>query len=130
MTKFSIRLSSKVSSTRIKLFKLAINQVCPIDEFEKVMRRDAVLNFEIEKIYSTIEDSCNLVTLPKTIFRQLKLGKLPYQLYEAKSKHLRFYLFKLEKTGRVILIGGRKTDQKADFKYLERLLKEIHSQGI
>lgn len=100
MTEFSIRLSSKVSSTRIKLFKLAINQICPIDEFEKVMRRDAVLNFEIEKIYSTIEDSCNLVTLPKTIFRQLKLGKLPYQLYEAKSKHLRFYLFKLKKQER------------------------------
>lgn len=130
MSKFSIRISGKVSSTRIKLFKLAINQICPIDEFEKVMRRDATLSFEIDKIYSTIEDSCNLVTLPKTIFRQLKLGKLPYQLYEAKSKHLRFYLFKLEKTGRVILIGGRKTDQKADLKYLEGLLKEIHSQGI
>ncbi len=130
MSKFSIRLSDKVGATRIKLYKLIIHNACQIDEFEKVMRRDATFNFEIEKIYSTIEDSCNLVTLPKTIFRQLKLGKLPYQLYEAKSKHLRFYLFKLEKTGRVILIGGRKADQKADFKYLERLLKEIHSQGI
>lgn len=94
------------------------------------MRRDARLNLEINNIYSTIEDSCNLVLLPKTMFRQLKLGKLPYRLYEAKSKHLRFYLLKLEKTGRVILIGGRKTSQKADLKHLEALLKDIHSQGV
>jgi len=130
MTKFSIQLSRRVSLTRIRLFKLAINNICPIDEFEKAMRRDTGLNIEINKIYSTIEDSCNLVLLPKAVFRQLKMEKLPYRLYEAKSKHLRFYLMKLEKTGRVILIGGRKTNQKADLNYLESLIKEIHSQGI
>ncbi len=130
MSRFSIQLSRRVSLTRIRLFKLAINNICPIDEFEKAMRRDTGLNIEINKIYSTIEDSCNLVLLPKTVFRQLKLEKLPCRLYEAKSKHLRFYLMKLEKTGRVILIGGRKTNQKADLKYLESLVKEIHSQGI
>lgn len=130
MTKFSIRSSGKVSIARIKLFKLAINNICPIDEFEKAMRRDAGLNLEIDKIYSIIEDSCNLVPLPKTIFRQLKLRKLPYRLYEAKSKHLRFYLIKLEKMGKVILIGGRKTTQREDLKYLESLIKDIYSQGI
>lgn len=130
MTKFSIRLSDKVPSTRIKLYKLTINKVCPIDEFEKVIRRDACLNLEIDKIYATLEDSCNLVLLPKTKFRELKLGKLPYRIFEAKSKHLRFYLIKLEKTGRVILIGGCKTSQKSDLKYLEVLIKDIHSQGI
>lgn len=130
MTKFSIRLSDKVTSTRIKLYKLAINKVCPIDEFENAVKRDTGLNFEIDKIYATLEDSCNLVLLPKTKFRQLKLGKLPYRLFEAKSKHLRFYLIKLEKTGRVILLGGCKTSQKADIKYLEMLINNIHSQGI
>jgi hypothetical protein len=130
MTKFSVRRSDKVTSTRIKLYKLAINKVCPIDEFEKVIRRDSSLNLEIDKIYATLEDSCNLVLLPKTKFRQLRLGKLPYRLFEAKSKHLRFYLIKLEKAGRVILIGGCKTNQKADLKYLEVLIKDIHSQGI
>lgn len=130
MSKFSIRLSDRIGETRIKLYKLVINKTCQIDEFEDLLRQEGRLIPELRQIYSVIEDTCNLVSLPKTKFRHLKMETLPYQLYEAKSKNLRFYLMKLEKTGRVILLGGRKSKQCADLKYLEGLIKEIHSRGI
>ncbi len=130
MTKFSIRLSDRVAPTKIRLYKLAINNTCPVDEFEALLRQEGTLISELRQIYSVIEDTCNLFSLPKTKFRLLKMGKSSYQLYEAKSKNLRYYLFKLEKTGRVVLLGGRKGNQSADLKYLERLIKEIHSKGI
>jgi hypothetical protein len=130
MSKFSIRLSDRVAPTKIKLYKLAINNICPVDEFEALIRQEGKLVSELRQIYSVIEDTCNLFSLPKTKFRHLKMGKWPYQLYEAKSKNLRYYLIKLEKTGRVILLGGRKGNQNTDLKYLEGLIKDIHSKGI
>ncbi|MEO6282262.1 MAG: hypothetical protein ABIN80_01010 [Dyadobacter sp.] len=68
--------------------------------------------------------------LPKTMYRVLQLGDLPFQVYEAKSSSLRFYLIKLEKTGKVIMMGGRKSTQNADLKQITRLAKEIYSHGI
>lgn len=130
MSKFSIRLSDRIGHTRIKLYKLAINNICPVDEFEDLLARQGTLLPELRQVYSIIEGTCNLVSLPNTKFRQLKMHHLPYQLYEAKSKNLRYYLIKLEKTGRVILLGGRKSTQGTDIKHLERLLKEIYSKGI
>lgn len=130
MSKFSIRLSDRVAPTKIRLYKLAINNICLVDEFEAIIKQESALASELRQIYAVIEDTCNLVSLPKTKFRHLKMGKLPYQLYEAKSKNLRYYLIKLEKTGRVILLGGRKGSQNADLKYLEGLVKDIHSKGI
>ncbi|WP_353722340.1 hypothetical protein [Dyadobacter sp. 676] len=64
------------------------------------------------------------------MFRIIHAGELPFQLYEAKSKNLRFYLIKLEKIGKVILLGGRKGNQKADLKYLVKLVRDIHSEGV
>lgn len=130
MSKFSIRLSDRIGLTRIKLYKLVINKTCQIDEFEDLLREEGRLIPELRQIYSVIEGTCNLVSLPKTKFRALKIQKSPFQLYEAKSKNLRYYLMKVEKTGRVILLGGRKSKQDADLKYLEGLMKEIHSRGI
>lgn len=130
MTKFSIRLSGKIAPARIKLFKLYINKTCQIDDFEETICREGNLDSEIDKIYSVLNKVCNLRMLPKTMFRHIRISEMPYQLYEAKSSNLRFYLIKVENTGKIILLGGRKSSQKADLKYLAKLIKEIHFEGI
>jgi hypothetical protein len=130
MTKFTIRLSGRVGATRIKLYKLAVNKECQLDEFEGVIQKEGAFSCEIDKMYAILKNACNLVMLPRTTFRPLQLGDLPYPIYEAKTKNLRFYLIKFEKTGKVILLGGRKSNQKADLKHLSRLIKDIHSKGI
>lgn len=130
MSKFSIRLSDKIGLTRIKLYKLIINKTCQIDEFEDEISRESGLENEVDKLYNILRKVCDLKMLPKTMFRVIQAGQLPFQLYEAKSKNLRFYLIKLEKTGKVILLGGRKNNQKADLKYLVKLANDIHSEGV
>lgn len=130
MSKFSIIRSRRIGNTRIKLLKLVINNVSQIDEFEKMIEQEGALAHEIDKIYAILEYVCNLSMLPKTMYRVLQLGDLPFQVYEAKSSNLRFYLIKLEKTGKVVIMGGRKNTQKADLKQIAKLAKEIHSQGI
>ncbi|SDG42583.1 hypothetical protein SAMN04487996_118160 [Dyadobacter soli] len=130
MSKFSIRISDKVGPTRIKLYKLFIQKTCQVDDFEEEISRNCRLDREVDKIYNILEKVCNLKMLPKTMFRLLHLGEFSYQLYEAKSKSLRFYLIKVERTGKIILLGGRKSNQKADLKYLIKLMHDIESEGI
>jgi hypothetical protein len=130
MSKFSIRLSDRVGHTRIKLYYLLINKTCQIDKFEGEISSEPHLTNEMDKLYNILRKVCDLKMLPKTMFRVIHAGELPFQLYEAKSKNLRFYLIKLEKTGKVILLGGRKNNQKADLKYLVKLINDIHSEGV
>lgn len=130
MSKFSIRLSDRLGPTRIKLYKLVINKSCQIDEFEHEISPESTLANEVDKLYNILKKVCDLKMLPKTMFRLIHAKELPFQLYEAKSKNLRFYLIKLEKTGKVILLGGRKNNQKADLKYLIKLVNDIHSEGV
>lgn len=130
MSKFSIRLSDRVGPTRIKLYKLVINKTCQVDEFEDEISRESSLANEIDKLYNILRKACDLKMLPKTMFRLIHAGELPFQLYEAKSKNLRFYLIKLERTGKVILLGGRKSNQKVDLKKLVKLVNDIHSEGV
>lgn len=130
MSKFSIQLSDRIGHTRIKLYKLIINRACQIDEFEDEISRETSVANEIDKLYNILRKACDLKMLPKTMFRLIRAGELPFRLYEAKSKNLRFYLIKLDKTGKIILLGGRKTNQKADLKYLMKLINDIHSEGV
>jgi hypothetical protein len=130
MSKFSIRISDRIGHTRIKLYNLVINKTCQIDEFEDEISSESSLANEVDKLYNILRKVCDLKMLPKTMFRLIHTREIPFQLYEAKSKNLRFYLIKLEKTGKVIVLGGRKNNQKADFKYLVKLVNDIHSEGI
>lgn len=112
------------------MYKLVINKTCQIDEFEDEISRESNLDNELSRIYNILRKVCDLKMLPKTMFRLLNLGNVPYQLYEAKSKHLRIYVIKLEKTGKAILLGGHKANQKSDLKYLVKLVNDIHSEGV
>jgi hypothetical protein len=112
------------------LYNLVINKTCQIDEFEDEISSESSLANEVDKLYNILRKVCDLKMLPKTMFRLIHTREIPFQLYEAKSKNLRFYLIKLEKTGKVIVLGGRKNNQKADFKYLVKLVNDIHSEGI
>lgn len=130
MSRFSIRRSSTISNTRIALYKLIIDSQCPIEEFERRILKEGTFEKDIGKIYSIINAACNLSTLPKTLYRVLKLTNIPFRIYEAKSAGLRYYLIKIEKTGKVIILAGKKSNQKTDLKYLARLAQEIHLYGF
>ncbi|MCE7061853.1 hypothetical protein [Dyadobacter sp. CY343] len=130
MSRFSIKRSAAVGSTRIALYKLGIDNQYQIEEFEKLILQEGTFGKDIGKIYSIINAACNLSTLPKTLYRVLNLPNMPHRIYEAKSAGLRYYLIKIEKTGKVIILAGKKSNQKTDLKYLARLAQEIHLYGF
>ena len=51
-------------------------------------------------------------------------------VYEAKRGALRVYVIKIEKTGKVIVAGGMKVDQKADIASVKKLIRKIDIKEV
>jgi putative component of toxin-antitoxin plasmid stabilization module len=63
----------------------------------------------------------NLQSLPATKYKPLKGCKDAYTEYEIKTENLRVYLFKEEKTGSIIVCGGKKSTQQKDIQRFRNL---------
>ena len=48
--------------------------------------------------------------------------------YEIKTRHLRVYMFHEDKTGRIIVCGGKKTSQQKDIKRFRRIKKDFFNR--
>ncbi len=113
---------------KAKVFALGINGKCPFKEFVAAIKQDHQLAPELGDLIPSIKYFANGSTpfLPKTRFKKLPLGKLPYPVYEAKSKHLRVYLF-TDENGVINILGGLNVDQPQDLENVKRIVKEYHS---
>lgn len=113
---------------KLKLFKLLVNDRCEYDEFEKQIKAEASHSSELMTIQARLYDVAELRLLPKEKFRDITPKKEMIKEYEIKTKHLRVYLFHEEKTGRVIVCGGKKTNQQKDISHFRRIKKEYFNQ--
>lgn len=77
---------------------------------------------EFKTLLSYIEYAANGNSFPDTKFRDVTPENTIVKEYEFKSKHLRIYAIK-QINGNIVVLGGLKTNQKADFKRF-RSLKE------
>jgi len=75
-----------------------------------------------------IEETSNLKRYPRTKFRELKGHNLQCKVYEAKFRSIRIYLFHQEKSGRIIITGGLKDNQKQDIKFILKTIKEYNDE--
>ncbi len=111
--------------TNQKVNKLFRNGKCILDEFIKEIKADRNLSEEIGDLFAIIEDVANEERLPKTKYRNLHLSKkLKYSPYEAKSKHLRLYLFHDKENGQIIVLGGKKGTQLKDLSKFDKIIQE------
>lgn len=114
--------------TKQKVNKLLRNGKCIVDEFVEEIKQDKNLSPELGELYAIIEDIANNKLLPHTRYKKLRVSKkLKFKPYEAKSKHLRLYLFHEKGSGQIIVLGGKKTDQKDDIQRLEKIISEYNS---
>lgn len=113
--------------TRQDVYKLVRNGKCLLDEFVKDIKEDKNLEPELSDLFANIEDVANGELLPYNRYKILKLGKLPFTAYEAKTKSLRLYLFHERNTGVILIIGGKKTEQDEDLERIKRIIKEYSS---
>lgn len=121
-----IRVKADGFETVLPVYKLVRNGRCRFDEFLKDIEADNNLTPELGDLYAILEEVANCTgILPKNKYRRLHLPKnLAFHGYEAKSKHLRLYLFHDKGTGQIIAFGGKKGDQDEDISRFEKTIKE------
>lgn len=100
--------------------KLVVNGSAPFDEF--VQELENCYRSELATMYSYMDLIANLRSLPQEKFHPYSDGKDGFREYEFKTKHLRVYV--LEKVGgKIVVLGGKKTNQKKDEVEFRRLKK-------
>lgn len=110
-----------VKSGKLTFYKLFYNSKCLFDEFCDEINQNSVGKKELLKIYSYMNFlASENPKLPDTIFNSIK-SKGKVIAYEFKAKQLRVYVYKQDKNLFVIM-GGYKTNQKADIVKLEKLI--------
>lgn len=128
MKNFSLILSDYISTaTRIKVYELCGNGKSLIGPFVDDIEKDGNLFDKFAGAIRVIEETANLKRYPKTKFREIQGHNLDCKVYEAKSNIIRIYLFHEEKTGRIIITGGLKGNQKKDIKWVLKIIREYQN---
>ena len=113
---------------QIRIYKLIVNSYCEFDEFESEIRNEGSYVSELVTIQARLQDIANGKLLPREKFRNITPKKELQKEYEIKTRHLRVYLFHEEKTGRIIVCGGKKGTQDKDITHFRRIKKEYFNQ--
>lgn len=128
MSKYSLILSKIISpTTKIKVFELLVNGESLIQKFSLKVEKDGNLIKSLVTAFKTIEHSCNDFRLPSNKWKVISDSKLPCKLYEAKKGDIRVYLFQ-DTTGRVIVSGGLKGNQKKDIARIKKIITDYFNQ--
>ena len=104
--------------------ELEIDGIGQLIVFEQMLsEQDSQYVSELRTMLTYIEYIANGNSLPDTKFRDVTPLGEKVKEYEFKSKHLRVYAIKRE-NGKVLVLGGLKTTQKADFIHFRSLKKQ------
>jgi len=130
LKKYSLILSDHVSrNTRISVYELHRNGKSIFEPFVKEIEKEGNLFSHLARAIRIVEETSNLNRYPKTKFRELQGHGLDCKVYEAKSGIVRIYLFHEEKTGRIIVTGGSKNNQRKDIKAMIAIIKEYRNEN-
>jgi putative component of toxin-antitoxin plasmid stabilization module len=127
MTTFALKYIDEVAG-KVKIFKLLVNNKCEFDEFENQVQTEGSYSSELVTIQTRLQDIADGKLLPREKFRNITPKKDFIKEYEIKTRHLRVYLFHEEKTGRVIVCGGKKVTQDKDIGHFRRIKNEYFDQ--
>jgi len=123
-------LSSNVSSTtKIPVLELCINGNSVFQPFVDEIEEDGNLEGDYFGAIRNLEHAANLLRLPQTKFKELKGFNIEGKFYEAKYGSVRIYHFHEEKTGRIIVLGGLKPNQKKDIKSAVKTIKNYQDEN-
>lgn len=129
MKKFSLILSPHIPHrTKINVYELCKNGQSIFNQFFIEIEKDGNLFGNLAGAIRIVEDTSNLQRRSKSKFREIKEAKVKCKIYEAKSGLIRVYLIHEEHTGRIIITGGIKDDQKEDIKTIIKIIKDYYHE--
>lgn len=127
MNKFALKFINEITG-RIKIFVLLVNNHSEYEDFERKIETEGSYSSELVTIQTRLQDIADGKLLPKEKFRNITPKKELIKEYEIKTRHLRVYLFHEEKTGRVIVCGGKKITQQKDMNHFRLIKKEYFNR--
>jgi putative component of toxin-antitoxin plasmid stabilization module len=110
---------------RQTFYKLLKDKDCPFENFAAQIEKDGRYTSELRTAFAYMEMVANLKMLPVSKMREITPSKDKVKEYEIKTKHLRIYFIHLEKTGKIVVLGGFKTTQKQDIGQFRSLKKQF-----
>src|SRR5690554_840685 len=129
MSNYSLILSENVSqATKIKVWELCIDGVSVLEPFIEQVIDEGTYSNDLAGAIRNLELAADLKRLPKTKFREIKNKNINGKLYEAKHGSVRIYHFHEKHTGRIIVLGGVKNDQKQDIKTAVKKIKAFQNE--
>lgn len=128
MSTFTLRKVEAVQAKQ-ELDELVVDGVGQLEAFEILLNEtDKRFLSEFRMLLSYMEYAANGNSLTDTKFKDVTPEGATVKEFEFKSKHLRVYAIK-KINGKIIVLGGFKTTQKADFKRF-RSLKEQYLNSL
>lgn len=123
MPKFSLVVIDELSGVNL-IQKLKIGDRCPFDEFCEEIKNEASYQDQLDTIQLYFSKLGNNEDIPAKKFQELKFRKKndPVKDYELRTGDLRVYCIKGTNRNKIIILGGKKSNQKKDIKKL-RLIK-------
>lgn len=117
------------SGTSNRIFKLEENGKCRFDDFWVEMKRAGNLKNDLDKAQTYLAKLEQGITLPSDCFKELPRSNSTvegrqrddYKDYELKVGRLRFYLFREEETGLIIVLGELKKDKKKQSEQIAKM---------
>lgn len=132
MTTFVLKKLEAVIGKQ-QFFELVVDGSSQFDHYCLEIKDNKQYYSELLKIFTLMNQVSQLKMLPQTKFKDITPTKETVKEYEIKSKHLRVYVFHLEKTGKIVVYGGYKNTQKDDISkfrsYKSRYLKRLQNDN-
>ncbi len=115
-------------TTRIKVWELCIDGISVLEDFVQMIENEGSCENDLVRALRNLELAADLVRLPNTKFREIKGQNLNVKIYEAKNGVVRIYHFQEKYTGRIIVLGGYKSDQALDIKAAIKTIKDYQNE--
>ncbi|MBS1644645.1 MAG: hypothetical protein JST36_06350 [Bacteroidetes bacterium] len=113
MSKFVLRKIEAISGVQ-EFFELIVNGSGQFSAYCMEIEQTKQYYSELLTIFALMDLVAKLKMLPQTKFKDITPNKELVKEYEFKSKHLRVYVFHIEKAGKIVAYGGYKNTQKKD----------------
>lgn len=124
MSGFVLKDIEAIKGSKYDFYKLEIDGVCSLDDFENEILSNKRYLSEFRTIIAYAQLFADGKGLPVNKMAPIHLNVNEVSAFEFKSKHLRIYFFRTNNNpDRIVALCGYKNKQRSDIKLLKSIVK-------
>jgi putative component of toxin-antitoxin plasmid stabilization module len=109
---------------KVEFFKLIIDGHCELDDFLDQINSEGNLRKELITIQIRMQLVAECRSMPDEKFKDITPKGEIHKEYEIKTKNLRVYMFHEKRTGRIVVCGGKKSEQQSNLIHFRNVKKQ------